>query len=109
MPFNIRDGQQKDSDKLIELTSLTPMKGIIELQVQRKPDFFRLLQLSESFILLVAENKEQQIIGCFAATKSKLQLNSKSRMVYYLRDLKVHPRYKGSTVAFSLVKKMYER
>ena len=107
MNFIIRHAVSGDSDKLIELTSLAPMKGTIGLRIDRQPDFFRLLHLSESFIALVAENNQQQIIGCFAATKNKMLINNCMRDVYYLRDLKVHPGYKGGLIAYSLVKKMY--
>jgi predicted N-acetyltransferase YhbS len=107
MQFIIRDAVPEDSDKLIELTSLAPMKGTIGLKIDRQPDFFRLLHLSESFIMLVAENNQEQMIGCFAATKNKMVIGNEIMEVYYLRDLKIHPDYKGSMLAYSLVKNMY--
>ncbi len=109
MQFTIRDALPSDSEGLIALTSLTPMEGKIGLKIDRKPDFFRLLHLSDSFIMLVAENNKQQITGCFAATKNKMYIDSKISVVYYLRDLKVHPDYKSSRLAYYLVKKMYNR
>jgi len=109
MKFTIRDAKPEDSNKLIELTSLAPMKGIIGLRIDRKPDFFRLLNLSESYILLVAEDNIQQIIGCFAATKHSMCIDGKTSIVYYLRDLKIHPDYKGSILGYKLVKTMYNR
>lgn len=109
MQFTIREALPEDSDQLIELTSITPMKGVIGLRIDRRPDFFRLLHLSDSFILLVAENNMNQIIGCFAATKNKMCVNGKTCHVYYLRDLKVNPHYKGSMIAYHLVKKMHNR
>lgn len=107
MNFTIRNAIPGDSEKLIELTSLAPMKGTIGLKIDRQPDFFRLLNLSESSIVLVAENNQQRIVGCFAATKNKMAINNELRCVYYLRDLKVHPECKGSTIAYTLVKNMY--
>jgi len=109
MNFTIREAVPKDSGKLLELTSLTAMKGAIGLRIDRQPDFFRLLHLSESFIVLVAENNLQEITGCFAATKNYMCIEDKKSIVYYLRDLKVHPKYNGSMLAYSLVKKMYQR
>jgi len=107
MNFIVRNAVPGDSEKLIELTSLAPMKGKIGLRIDRQPDFFRLLHLSESFITLVAENNQQQIIGCFAATKNKMVIGNEIMDVYYLRDLKIHPVYQGGMLAYSLVKKMY--
>ena len=109
MQFTIRDATPEDSDKLIELTSLTPMEGVIGLRIDRKPDFFHLLHLSETFILLVAETDKGEIVGCFAATKKNMHIDGKCSHVYYLRDLKVNPDFKGSMVAYVLVKKMYKR
>ena len=109
MNFIIRDATPKDSGKLLELTALTPMKGTIGLRIDRQPDFFSLLRLSESFILLVAENNSQEITGCFAATKSYISVDDKVIAAFHLRDLKIHPEYSGSMLAYLLVKKMHER
>lgn len=109
MNFLIRDALPGDSDKLIRLTGLSPMNGTIGLRIDRNPNFFSLLQLSGSYILLVAENKEKEIIGSFAATKSKLCIMGKPTIAYYLRDLKIHPDKKELPIAYLLVKKMYER
>lgn len=108
MNFIIRHAVPEDSEQLIQLASLTPMNGAIGLRIERNPDFFKLLDLSESFIALVAENNMKQLTGCFAATKSYLSIGDEKSVVYYLRDLKIHPRYKGTLLAYLLVKKMYE-
>jgi len=109
MKFLIRDAVFEDSDKLIKLTALTPMKGTIGLRIDRTPDFFSLLKLSESFIALVAENIDKEIIGSFVAIKNQLCIMQKVTTAYYVRDLKIHPDHKGNSVAYMLVKKMYER
>jgi|KBSMisStandDraft_5_1062788.scaffolds.fasta_scaffold18704_5 hypothetical protein len=109
MNFTIRDAVPGDSEKLIKLTNLSPMKGAIGLRIDRNPNFFSLLELSESYILLIAENKENEIIGSFAATKNQLYIMGKQTIAYYLRDLKIHPYKKDLPIAYMLVKKMYER
>ncbi|MEO8415249.1 MAG: hypothetical protein ABI472_16440 [Ginsengibacter sp.] len=72
MQFTIRDAIPEDSGKLIELTALTPMKGAIGLKIDRRPDFFGVLRLSQSFNMLVAENDTHQIVGCFALAQGIL-------------------------------------
>ncbi|HYK44211.1 MAG TPA: GNAT family N-acetyltransferase [Parafilimonas sp.] len=109
MKFTIRDAIQNDSDKLIELTALTPMKGIIGLRIDRKPDFFKLLRLGDSYLALVATTIENDIVGFFAAVRTRLCLSGKETIAWYVRDLKVHPAYKGSSVGFRLVKTMQAR
>jgi ribosomal protein S18 acetylase RimI-like enzyme len=109
MKFTIREALPTDSNMLIELTRLTPIQGIIGLIIDRKPNFFDLLKQSGVFIVLVAVDDNNMIRGCFVATKEDIRLKCEETSAYYLRDLKVHPDYRGSKVAFMLVKKMYER
>jgi|GEM_PF-3766278 len=42
-PIIIRETTFHDNEGLLQLTSLTPMQGNISLRVDRKPDFFGLL------------------------------------------------------------------
>jgi predicted N-acetyltransferase YhbS len=109
MKFIIRDAAPEDSDKLIELTDLAPMKGIIGLRIDRKPDFFKLLKVGESYIALVAITNGNDIIGFFAAVKNTVCLSGHDRTAWYLRDLKVHPDHKGTSVGFRLAKAMLDR
>jgi hypothetical protein len=103
----IRHALPSDSAALIALTSLTPMKGPISLRIDRKPDFFSLLKQRGDAIVLVAEDKAQIIIGSFSAAKQYFLLNGSTVSVYYLGDLKVHPAYAKSFLAFKLVREMH--
>jgi len=85
------------------------MKGIIGLRIDRKPDFFKLLRLGDSYLALVAITVENDIVGFFAAVKTSLCLLGKETTAWYVRDLKVHQAYKGSSVGFRLVKTMQAR
>ena len=109
MPLTIREARTEDSPGLTQLVRLTPMQGLIGLRTERNPDFFELLRLSLDFILLVAVDGLNEIRGCFAATKNNMRVSGGVRVVYYLRDLKVHPESHGSMVAFRLVREMYKR
>lgn len=106
--ITIRHATQIDSDNLIRLTGLTPMRGQISIRIDRKPDFFLLLKERGEAIVLVAEDQKDHIIGCFTATLNTFFFQQKEESIYYLGDLKIHPGYSGSRVAYLLVKKMHE-
>jgi hypothetical protein len=106
--MKIRKAVSQDSNGLIELTALTPMKGRISLRIDRKPDFFALLHQRGDSIVVVAENDQEKIMGSFSAAKKHFMIDNSIRPVYYLGDLKVNPGYKKSTIAYRLIKAMQE-
>ncbi|RTL60259.1 MAG: GNAT family N-acetyltransferase [Sphingobacteriales bacterium] len=103
----VRRATIQDNEKLIALTGLAPMEGIISLRIDRKPDFFELLRKRGNYIVLVAE-LEQQLIGSVSCSMHYAVVNGNVYPVYYLGDLKVHPLYTRSPVAFRLLKAMAE-
>lgn len=107
--LRIRKAIEQDNEGLIALTRLTPMKGLISIRIDRKPDFFRLLQQrGDNNIVFIAENEAAKIVGSFAATRQLFDIGGQTTPVYYLCDLKIHPQYQSSTLAFRLVHCMYE-
>src|SRR3972149_6726561 len=56
--IEIRECYLSDNEGLLELTSLTPMKGQISIRNDRYPDFFRILSLRSSNSLLNYNNSE---------------------------------------------------
>lgn len=103
----IRNATVHDNDKLIELTSLTPMAGAISLRIDRKPDFFLLLKKRGEYKVIVAE-KRHKIIGSISCSTQPTIVCNKEHLVYYIRDLKVHPDFTGTRLAYRLVKAMLE-
>lgn len=105
MQFEIRPAKQSDSASLIALTKLTPMKGNISIRIDRDPDFFALSKLRGETKNFVAVNKaDDLIIGSFSYTPKVYYSFGKPVNVYYLADLKIHPEYSKSRVAYVLVK-----
>ena len=104
----VRKATSEDSEALIALTQLTPMKGKISLRIDRKPDFFRLLTQRGNHIVLVGEDEDEKITASFSATKQSFMINHCAQPVYYLGDLKVHPDFAKSTIAYRLIKAMLE-
>lgn len=103
----IRNATFHDNEQLIELTSLTPMAGVISLRIDRKPDFFSLLKKRGEYKVIVAE-KSHRIIGSISCTIQPTIICNKEYPVYYLGDLKVHPDFTGTHLAYRIVKAMLE-
>ncbi|HXB92341.1 MAG TPA: GNAT family N-acetyltransferase [Puia sp.] len=105
----IREAISTDNTQLVQLTAQTPMGGAVGLRIDRRPDFFGLLTERGSFAVWVAEDDYGEIAGSFSFTKQSFIIHGERRSVFYLGDLKIHPRHKGSTLAFRLVKEMYRQ
>lgn len=97
----IREGAYPDNDGLVKLTSQAPMNGKISIRVDRKPDFFGLLEMRGSSFVIVAEFKNQ-IIGSYSVSAMPVYLNGITETAYYLADFKVHPDFRKSKVALEL-------
>ena len=103
----IREAKHTDNEGLLRLTALTTMKGIIDLRIERKPNFFSLLKERGPFFMLVAENN-RDIIGSIAVYQHNVLLLGQVRKIYYVCDFKVHPDFQHSSLAYRLVKKLQE-
>ncbi|HEY6914529.1 MAG TPA: GNAT family N-acetyltransferase, partial [Paludibacter sp.] len=97
----IRQGTHSENDGLINLTSLTPMKGKISIRVDRKPDFFGLLEMRGHSFVIVAESNNQ-IVGSYSVSAMPVYLGGVSETAYYLSDFRVHPDYRKSKIALEL-------
>jgi hypothetical protein len=104
----IREATRDDNEGLVELTSITPMKGNISLRIDRRPDFFRLLEMRGKSIVLVAAS-ENTIIGSVSAAATEVFLDGKPETVYYLGDFKVHPDHRGSLLAARIARALYQK
>jgi GNAT superfamily N-acetyltransferase len=102
----IRQATRSDNEGLLKLTSMTPMDGEISIRIDRHPDFFTLLDRRGRSHVVVAE-ANGVIVGCISAARVLVHVNGKPKSVHYLGDLKVHPDYRGTGLAFRLLKSMH--
>jgi len=105
--IKIREATEADNPGLINLTSLTPMKGEISIRIDRHPDFFRLLKRRGNCIVYVME-KDEEIIGSFSAAEVKCFINGKQSIVYYIADLKIHPIIQKTVYTVRLISVLYD-
>ena len=104
----IKEATRDDNEGLVNLTSLTPMKGNISIRIDRSPDFFRLLEMRGSSFVIVAE-LNNNIIGSSSASAVDVYIDGKPEIVYYLGDFKVHPDYRGSMVAARIARAVHQK
>ncbi|QHT65940.1 GNAT family N-acetyltransferase [Rhodocytophaga rosea] len=101
----IRIAEPSDNEPLLVLTASNPMQGSISLRIDRKPDFFSLLEARGKSITYVLE-KNSRIIGSFSASKNKVFVNKQATDLYYLSDLKIDNAFRSQVYAFKLVSQM---
>ena len=104
--MHIQQADRSDNEGLLALTSMTPMGGEISIRIDRKPDFFRLLDRRGRCHVLVAR-EHGTIVGSISAAEVSVHVDGKPESVYYLGDLKTHPGYQRTGLAVRLVKSMH--
>ena len=104
----IKEATRDDNEGLVDLTSLTPMKGNISIRIDRRPDFFRLLEMRGPFFVMAAV-LDNKIIGSSSAAAVNILIDGKPETVYYLGDFKVHPDYRGSMLAARIARAVHQR
>lgn len=96
--------RDEDNAEILKLSHTCPQRGIVEAYPDRSPVFRRLhKQLSPKSYHIVAR-KADSLIGAFGAVYTNLKFRSTEFDAAFLVDLKVHPDYRRSTVAYRLVK-----
>jgi len=104
----IREATLADNDGLVKLTSLSTMKGDISIRIDRKPDFFKLLELRGPSFVIIAE-LDNKIIGSCSATAVNVFIQRKQEIIYYIADFRVHPDFRGTTLAIRISKAMFRK
>src|SRR5665213_1087492 len=86
----------EDNQQLIELTAASGMTGETSLRIDRKPDFFKLLNMRGDSKVFVAVDGNT-IIGSLCVSLHQVYLGAQIFPLYYIGDFKVAEpfRYKG--------------
>ncbi len=108
MALRIREAEPSDNERLIGLARECPMRGIVTLYVDRAPDFFFLnrLQGDEWRVYVAEENGE--LIGSLSVAYRQAFVEGRPCRIAYLSDVKILPKYRGSTVAYRLLAAMFD-
>lgn len=98
-PFVIRQATEGDNAALLELARLCPMRGTVELGVERGPRFLALNALQgDPWFVAVAEDRAGEIVACGAAAVRDVYVDGRPLRASYVGDLRVAPRARHSTL-----------
>lgn len=96
----IRPATPEDNAGLVALSAACPMRAGMTLCVDRAPDFFALSRLQgDPWYVVVAEDPGAGVIGCGGGAVRRLWLRGRPTRVMYAGDFKLHPRFRGGTLA----------
>jgi ribosomal protein S18 acetylase RimI-like enzyme len=94
-----------DNKQLLELTAATSMQGDICLLIDRKPDFFTLLEKRGQTKVFVAQD-EDRIIGSLSVSCQSVYVDRKVIPVQYIGDFKVYESYRNKGIGLKLCDEM---
>jgi len=92
---------REDNQQLIELTSSTGMTGETYLRIDRKPDFFKLLDKRGESKVFIAQD-ENTIIGSLCVSVQQVYLAGQIVRLHYIGDFKVASSYRNKGVGWQL-------
>jgi hypothetical protein len=109
-PFVIRLATERDNAALLELTRLCPMRGRVELAVDRAPRFFALNALQgDPWFVVVAEDRAGAIVACAAAAVREVYVDGRPIRASYVGDLRVAPHARHSMLLPLLHRSVVDR
>ncbi len=90
-----------DNQQLIELTAASGMAGEISLRIDRKPDFFSLLNMRGETKVFVAL-EDDKIIGSLCVSLQQVYVGEEIFPFYYVGDFKVAEPYRNKGIGLQL-------
>lgn len=104
IPFTLRLAKPEDNERLIDLARRCPMKGQLEMYMDRHPDFFATNRVQgEEASIYVAESEDGRIVGCAAFTERLERRGDKPIKVLHFGDLRSDPALRRGKIAASMV------
>jgi len=94
-----------DNQQLIELTSASGMAGEIALRIDRKPDFFKLLNMRGKSKVFVALDGDR-IVGSVGVSQEDVYVDGQIYPIQYFGDFKIAESYRNKFIGFRLCKEL---
>lgn len=96
---------REDNAQLIELTAASGMMGETAIRIDRKPDFFKLLELRGDTKVFIALDRET-IIGSLSVSLQQVYVGGRTFPVQYIGDFKVAEAYRKKGIGLKLCDEM---
>ncbi|NMB70542.1 MAG: hypothetical protein GYA22_00130 [Bacteroidales bacterium] len=98
----IREATEADNEALQQLNREAPMRGNLTIRVERIPDFFAINRRIGPFKTMLAESGNR-IAGVLTIARHPAVLQGKVQEIGVIRDIKIHPDFRGSTALYRLL------
>ncbi len=98
----IREATEADNEALQQLNREAPMRGNLTICVERIPDFFAINRRIGPYKTMIAETGGR-IAGVLTIARHPAVLEGKVQEIGVIRDIKVHPDFRGSTALYRLL------
>jgi ribosomal protein S18 acetylase RimI-like enzyme len=95
----------KDNQQLIELTAVSGMVGETALRIDRKPDFFKLLNMRGDTKVFIALDNET-LIGSLCVSLQNVYVGGQIVPLHYIGDFKVAEAYRNKGIGLQLCNQM---
>ncbi len=100
LSYRIREAALDDNERLIELVRRCPMKGQLQVYLDRYPDFFAMTRLQgDRSYIYVAEDLRGELVGSVVLIERQEQWLGQIVKVLHIGDLRTHPAWRGTRVA----------
>ena len=97
----------EDNEQLIRLTAAAGMNGETILRIDRRPDFFKLLEKrGESLVHIALDGNT--IVGSLCASRQFVYVGGEIFPVYYIGDFKVMPSHRNMGIGLELCNRLSE-
>jgi len=100
--ISVRAATQDDNSELLTLEEMCPEGTNLVLQFDRSPDYFFRSGVYDNFKCYVAE-EEGRIVGTATTTLKHFWLSGEVLNSVYIRDLRVHPKFRRRNIGSKLV------
>ncbi len=104
LSYRIREAALDDNERLIELVRRCPMKGQLQVYLDRYPDFFAMTRLQgDRSYIYVAEDMRGDLVGSVVLIERQEHWHGQLVKVLHIGDLRSHPAWRGTRIAAKFV------
>ncbi|WP_218110003.1 GNAT family N-acetyltransferase [Oligoflexus tunisiensis] len=104
LSYRIREAALDDNERLIELIRRCPMRGQLQVYLDRYPDFFAMTRLQgDRSYIYVAEDMRGDLVGSVVLIERQEYWKGKQVKVLHIGDLRTHPAWRGTRIAAKFV------
>jgi GNAT superfamily N-acetyltransferase len=104
LSYRIREAALDDNQRLIELVRRCPIKGSVQVILDRHPDYFAMTRMQgDRSYIYVAENMQGELVGSVAFVERTEYQAQQAFKVLHFSDLRTDPAYRRTRIAAKFI------